>query len=156
LRTQTDVALTASSNDGSAPKSIERSPNGKIIVRRVPCVDFNPGQLEIEVGEVPGDILYDGVRLRWQTCFKKGISFPAVGGKETFDFYSIGSKITVRHWRPGDRFQPIGMTQAVKLQDLFTNAKVPRSQRHARVVAATSAGQIFWVEGMRIAERFQL
>jgi hypothetical protein len=42
------------------------------------------------------------------------------------------------------------------LQDLFTDLKVPRAQRHRRVVATTKRGELFWVEGLRMAERFKL
>jgi hypothetical protein len=42
------------------------------------------------------------------------------------------------------------------LQDLFTNQKVPRNERRRRLVAATAKGVIFWVEGLRMAERFKL
>jgi hypothetical protein len=36
------------------------------------------------------------------------------------------------------------------------NLKVPRQQRHKLLVAATPAGEIVWVEGLRMAERFKL
>jgi tRNA(Ile)-lysidine synthetase-like protein len=75
---------------------------------------------------------------------------------EYFDAESVGSKVILRHWRKGDCFQPIGMPCPVKLQDLFVNQKVPRPLRHKLVLAATEEGEIFWVERLRIAERFQL
>jgi hypothetical protein len=42
------------------------------------------------------------------------------------------------------------------LQDLFVNAKIPAARRRALVLAATAAGEIFWVEGLRIGETFKL
>jgi hypothetical protein len=48
------------------------------------------------------------------------------------------------------------MACPVKLQDFFTNQKVPRDRRRHLLVAATAKGEVFWVEGMRIAERFKL
>jgi hypothetical protein len=48
------------------------------------------------------------------------------------------------------------MKLPVKLQDLFTNAKITRAQRHNLVVALASDGGIFWVEGLRISERYKL
>ncbi|HWF19754.1 MAG TPA: tRNA lysidine(34) synthetase TilS, partial [Verrucomicrobiae bacterium] len=75
---------------------------------------------------------------------------------EFFDADKIGSSLILRHWRPGDRFQPIGMGFSVKLQDLFMNQKILRSQRHRLIVGATSKGEVYWVEGLRLAERFKL
>ena len=77
-------------------------------------------------------------------------------GREFFDAGKVGATIALRHWQPGDRFQPIGMAKRVKLQDLFTNQKVPVAERRRRAVAAAANGEIFWVEGLRISERFKL
>jgi hypothetical protein len=48
------------------------------------------------------------------------------------------------------------MSQPLKLQDFFTNEKVPPILRRQLIVAANKDGEVFWVEGMRIAERFKL
>ena len=58
----------------------------------------------------------------------------------------------MRHWQAGDRFEPIGLGRAAKLQDLFTNAKVKATERRRRVVAARASGELWWVEGLRIGE----
>jgi hypothetical protein len=36
------------------------------------------------------------------------------------------------------------------------NAKIPLQRRRQLVLAATKSGEIFWVEGLRIAEPFKL
>jgi tRNA(Ile)-lysidine synthase len=100
---------------------------------------------------------FEGVHVAWHIeNGPRGHRAPKVPGAEYFDAEQVGPVIKLRHWRPGDRFQPIGMAQPVKLQDLFTNAKIPRSQRHQLVLGTTQDGQVFWVEGLRIAERFKL
>jgi len=48
------------------------------------------------------------------------------------------------------------MESAVKLQNLFVNQKIPRTVRHRLVVASNEAGEIFWVEGLRVGERFKV
>jgi tRNA(Ile)-lysidine synthase len=48
------------------------------------------------------------------------------------------------------------MRSALKLQDIFTNEKVPRSRRHDVIVAVAASGEVFWVEGLRISERFKI
>jgi tRNA(Ile)-lysidine synthase len=68
----------------------------------------------------------------------------------------VGPRIVLRHWQPGDRFQPIGMKQSVKLQDFFVNQKIPRARRHDLIVAVTGANEVFWVENLRISEQFKL
>jgi len=77
-------------------------------------------------------------------------------GCEYFDADKVGGQITLRHWRAGDRFQPLGLKSAVKLQDLFTNQKIPRTRRHDLAVAEAANGRIFWVQNLRMAEPFKL
>jgi tRNA(Ile)-lysidine synthase len=74
------------------------------------------------------------------------------GGVESFDADAVGRVVRLRHWRPGDRFQPIGLGAEARLQDLFTNARVPAEERRKRVVAQAAGGRLFWVEGLRIGE----
>ncbi len=73
-------------------------------------------------------------------------------GQERFDAESIGGTLTLRHWTPGDRFHPIGLPSSAKLQDLFTNLKIPAEERRRLVVAEDARGRIFWVESLRVSE----
>jgi tRNA(Ile)-lysidine synthase len=59
--------------------------------------------------------------------------------------------VYVRSRISGDRFQPLGMDQDVRLQDVLVNAKVPRSQRDA-VPLIVVGERIAWVAGVQIAE----
>jgi tRNA(Ile)-lysidine synthetase-like protein len=104
-----------------------------------------------------GTVEFAGVEFTWRTTTGRGAKRPRSGPRqEIFDASPIGSQIVLRHWQPGDRFRPIGMKSAVKLQDWFTNRKVPADQRRGLVVATTARGEIFWIEGQRIADRFKL
>ena len=80
------------------------------------------------------------------------------GGREgrgggTWGKHSPGpdQDVRARGWRPGDRIQPLGMTGQKKLQDLFTDLRVPRSWRDSVPLLETENG-IAWVVGHRIAE----
>jgi tRNA(Ile)-lysidine synthase len=104
-----------------------------------------------------GEIEFDGARISWRVASRKAAARDRAGVRqESFDADKVGSRVRLRHWKPGDRFQPIGMPCAVKLQDIFTNQKIPRHRRRQLVVAATNQGEVFWVEGIRISERFKL
>ena len=69
----------------------------------------------------------------------------------SLDLAATGPQLFVRRRRPGDRFQPLGMAQARKLQDFMVDAKVPREERDQVPVVATD-DKIVWLAGLRIAE----
>jgi tRNA(Ile)-lysidine synthase len=119
--------------------------------------EFSSGSAEIDLGDRAGEVEFDGARVWWRTNSMGGATRPKAGlRQEWFDADKVGSRVWLRHWQPGDRFQPIGMASPVKLQDFFTNEKVPRAKRRGLIVATTADGVIFWVEGLRISERFKL
>jgi len=138
-------------------RSVSRNAAGTVDFKRVPLIQFNRRNQALNLAGAPGTVLFDGVALSWGFDATRGSQrSPAVGGRETFDADRVGDRITLRHWLPGDRFQSSGLKSNVKLQDLFTNSKIPRDERRSRLVAATAEGVIFWVEGLRISERFKL
>ena len=166
LRTQIDRPISVAGleshkhemarRDGSV--SVWRDAAGVLEVRRHLPAFFKSDSCAIDLCSAVGESVFNGVRISWELTSQKQASQrpkPTLG-KEIFDAESIGTRIVLRHWRPGDRFQPIGMPHSVKLQDLFINQKVPRESRHKLIVATTAEGELFWVEGMRIAERFKL
>lgn len=72
----------------------------------------------------------------------------------TLDADVLGPTPALRTRRPGDRFQPLGMTGRSKLlAELFTNAKVPAPARDRWPLLLTTAGDIAWVCGLRVDER---
>lgn len=97
-------------------------------------------------------------RGRKQENFERANSCGLGAGScgEYFDADKVGSSILVRHWRAGDRFNPIGSQHLIKLQDFFTNEKVPRDKRRHLAIGVAENGEIFWVEGLRISEHFKV
>ncbi len=64
---------------------------------------------------------------------------------------SLAEGATVRTWRPGDRMQPLGMSGTRKLQDIFTDVRIPRQWRERIPLVVTPRG-IAWIVGNRIAD----
>jgi len=65
-------------------------------------------------------------------------------------------ELTLRSWVPGDIFCPKGLGgQQKKLQDFFSDLKLPRSQR-IRVPLLVAPEGIVWVGGLRADERFKV
>jgi tRNA(Ile)-lysidine synthase len=102
---------------------------------------------------------FAGTVFRWEIVSARGWKSrlphkPA--NEEWFDADRVGAGVSLRHWRRGDRFHPIGMGGPVKLQDWFVNRKVPAARRRQLVLAQTADGVLWWVEGGRMGEGFKL
>jgi tRNA(Ile)-lysidine synthase len=72
-----------------------------------------------------------------------------------FDMERIIFPLVVRTARPGDRFRPLGAGGTQKLKKFFIDHKVPLEKRR-RCPVLESRGQILWVVGYRIDERFKI
>jgi tRNA(Ile)-lysidine synthase len=156
LRLQPDAPVTIDEL-ASSPRCMFRDAAGIVHWQQPGPISFNRKSRKLFIRDSRGQAKFNGLGITWQTQCKAGISLPRhKPGTEFFDAGLVGSKVILRHWRKGDRFQPIGMPVSVKLQDLFVNQKVPRVFRHKLAIAETEKGDIFWVEGLRISERFQL
>jgi len=71
-----------------------------------------------------------------------------------FDADRFTMELLVRSWRPGDVFQPLGMGgRRKKLQDYFTDIKLPREERSRMPLVVAPEG-ILWVAGHRPDHRF--
>jgi tRNA(Ile)-lysidine synthase len=75
--------------------------------------------------------------------------------EELLDADVLGAQVAIRQWRPGDRFEPLGMAGSKKLHDFFVDSGVPRRLRSG-VPLLVAGDRIAWVVGHRIDRRFQL
>ena len=144
---------------------ISRDGAGSVSLRTRQPVGFNANELTVSPAGRAGGADFAGVRFRWnfqseiavgRGCRRAGSRGRSPHQTEFFDADKVGEQVTLRHWRPGDRFQPIGMKSALKLQDWFVNQRIPRARRRELVVAVAGTGGIFWIEGLRIGENFKL
>lgn len=152
LRQSANTAVSVGSN-----LSVSRNAAGKVKLHEQSTARFNPNELVAALAGRAGEVVFDAVRVSWRFDARK--SFKRTGSESSCEFFDadkIGSQITLRHWRPGDLFRPIGLESVVKLQDLFTNAKIPRDRRRGLIVAQSTDGEIFWVEGLRISDNYKL
>ena len=111
-------------------------------------------EIQIEVGEE--EILLP-VYLRFSR-FEKNADFIIDKSSEVaqLDFDKIQFPLTLRHWHHGDRFHPLGMKGSKLLSDFFVDQKFTEWQKRNVWLLVSADGDILWVVGYRIDERYKV
>lgn len=74
----------------------------------------------------------------------------------TFDLDKIDFPLTLRHWQKGDRFHPFGMKGSKLLSDFFVDQKYTNNQKENQWLLVSANGDILWVVGQRIDDRYKV
>ncbi len=136
---------------------VERTSSGEIRLRSLPSREsVRRDAVTLRVGSKPRTVSLSGRNVTISAGPFRSVPRSSLSGEESFDARAVGRAITLRHWRDGDRFQPLGFPAATKLQDLFVNRKVPADRRRSLTLGVTATGEIFWVEGLPPGERFKV
>jgi len=94
--------------------------------------------------------------FRFSILNKLPLNFSKDENIAELDFDQLNFPLTLRKWKPGDVFQPLGMNgQKQKLQDFFTHRKLSIPEKEKTWILE-SEGKICWVAGLRIDERFKI
>ena len=72
------------------------------------------------------------------------------------DFDKLRFPLTLRHWQYGDRFHPLGMKGSKLLSDFFVDQKFTEWQKQNVWLLVSADGDILWVVGHRIDDRFKV
>ncbi|MDZ7765031.1 MAG: tRNA lysidine(34) synthetase TilS [Melioribacteraceae bacterium] len=62
---------------------------------------------------------------------------------------------TIRNWKSGDKFKPLGMNSFKKVSDFLTDLKIPSLTKKTKFLLEYR-NQIVWIIGLRIDERFKI
>jgi tRNA(Ile)-lysidine synthase len=71
------------------------------------------------------------------------------------DLKKLKLPLEIRQWVDGDKFQPLGMTNKKKLQDFFTDKKIPKRLRK-NIPIIVDREKIVWIAGLEIDNRVRL
>ncbi|MFW6056847.1 MAG: tRNA lysidine(34) synthetase TilS, partial [Chloroflexota bacterium] len=121
---------------------------------------FDPSATHIVIPEqpIPLSIPGESVIAGWRVTAEILDSVPAGAESDleaVFDAERVGTDVSVRRRRPGDRMQPLGMCGSKKVQDVMVDCKVPVLARDG--VPVVCAGEnIIWLVGCRVDDRFKV
>lgn len=120
----------------------------------VPVSDEQDQLMEYRINR--DDSFFSGpLNFRICTVDKKGFSIPTEKDSAALDLDKLHFPLTLRKWKQGDYFFPLGMKNRKKLSDLLIDEKYPLFKKENTWVLC-SENEIVWVVGERIDERFKI
>ncbi|MEW5872377.1 MAG: tRNA lysidine(34) synthetase TilS [Chloroflexota bacterium] len=113
---------------------------------------FNPpGTLQLSQGWAIHATIVEDTRSLQEFDLQNNDPFQA-----WLDLDRLSLPLQVSSMRPGQRFQPLGMSgHSLKMSDFFINVRLPRRARRAWPLVLSS-GEIAWVPGFRLGHPFRL
>ena len=111
-------------------------------------------EILIQIGE---EEILSPVHLRFSKL-EKTVDFIIDKSSEVaqLDFDKLSFPLTLRHWRHADRFHPLGMKGSKLLSDFFVDQKFTEYQKQNVWLLVSADGEILWVVGYRIDDRFKI
>ena len=111
-------------------------------------------EIQIEVGQ-------EELALPIHLCFsrfEKSSDFAIDKSPDValLDASQIQFPLTLRHWKHGDRFHPLGMNGSKLLSDFFVDQKFTEAQKRNVFFLVSADGEILWVVGHRIDDRYKV
>ncbi|MBW6508368.1 MAG: tRNA lysidine(34) synthetase TilS [Desulfuromonadales bacterium] len=96
--------------------------------------------------KVPGEtLLPDGRRLVITPVLRAEVE---TRHRVYFDLTAVESSLSVRTWRPGDRFIPLGMLGHKRLKRLFSDLQIDKEER-LRTPLLVAGETLLWVAGLQ-------
>jgi tRNA(Ile)-lysidine synthase len=99
--------------------------------KKFPVIVFGNYRIKAEIFSALGEYIYE------------------TGNGVVFDANIIPSNLILRSWRAGDKMIPFGKNSAVKLKKIFSDRKIPLSEKITIPILSFSAGTIICVLGVR-------
>jgi len=145
-----------------APHKKIRLPHGITISKSYGELSFSLGEKEPAVFEYtvcqPGILEIPEIRREMRFSIRDKAGEEAFGdspGKVLLEGDHLQFPLTVRSFRAGDRFQPLGMEGEKKVKDFFIDQKIPLTQRR-EIPLLFFQNQLLWIAGLRLDHRFRL
>jgi tRNA(Ile)-lysidine synthase len=122
-----------------------------MIISRKDILTFEP----VEVTDQTDEVQDQGVYIEFTQPEIEGYQIPAERNIAALDFEKLVFPLTLRKWKEGDWFMPLGMQRKKKLSDFMIDEKIPLNLKE-RLLLLTSGDDVVWVVGHRIDDRYKI
>ena len=125
---------------------------GEILITKIESEDLC--SVEVPAGAVRS---YCGNSVLYYETIDVGMfdNFASPAKVALLDIDTLEFPLEIRRWREGDWFTPLGMCGRKKISDFLIDEKVSQPEKERQFVLV-SRGEIVWVVGRRIDDRFKI
>jgi tRNA(Ile)-lysidine synthase len=93
--------------------------------------------------------------LSIKKCDRDSLVYSNIKNKEYISADAVSTEFTIRRWREGDSFYPLGMRGSKKVSDFLNEQKVESSGKKNHLILMNE-NKVVWVVGLRIDDRFKI
>lgn len=118
---------------------------------------LEPCQASMKTMKIPEEGLYRySENIRFDIKRTKDITISKIDDCVTIDASLVQFPLTIRPIQTGDRFCPFGMEGHRLVSDFLTDLKLSILEKRRQLVITDRDGQIIWLVGLRIDNRFRV
>ena len=155
-----DAAATITSEAGQGKEFFSAShrmliDRGRLLLRKSESFkdEFVVHKIEEHSKEL---VLNENIRLKIESKnIKRPFSFEKNSNLAMLDKQKLIFPLTIRKWKQGDSFYPLGMKRKKKLSDFFIDNKFSVFEKES-VFVVLSGNDIVWIVGYRIDDRYKV
>jgi tRNA(Ile)-lysidine synthase len=114
-----------------------------------------PNKTQYTINDDQDFCVFPGISSAKNVRITETYEIPSDPHKACIDSQKVTFPMTIRKWKAGDHFYPLGMKQKKKLSDYFIDNKYSRFDKE-NIFILESAGKIVWIIGERIDDRFKI
>lgn len=104
--------------------------------------------------ELPKELEWSGKKFRIH--YSADTTLPKCENIQKVDAKKVIFPITIRSWRTGDSFKPLGFKGRKKISDFLINRKVPLNEKKEVPIFVDGNGDIIWVAPWRMADQYRI
>ena len=114
-----------------------------------------PNNKEYTINKLQDFINAPGIRSAKIVRITETYLIPSDPSIACIDYEKVTFPLTIRKWKTGDHFYPLGMNRKKKLSDYFIDNKYSKLDKE-NIFILESGGKIVWIIGDRIDNRFKI